>query len=282
MIIDFHTHVFPPEMRENREDYRARDAHFAHLYSGSKARMATAEDLIASMDADGIDMSVALSFGFGNHDLCRITNDHILSAISRYPDRLVGFCTVQPRAGKSAVEELRRCAAAGARGLGEMMPDGQGFDLNDEAVMEPLMEVVREYHMIMLVHSSEPVGHDYPGKGSTTPDRLYRFIRNHPGIPIVCAHWGGGLLFYGLMPEVTAALANTYFDTAATPYLYRRSIYRHAASLIGMEKILFGSDYPLLRQSRCARHVQQAGLPRDLTDRILGRNGSSLLGLADA
>lgn len=279
MIIDFHTHIFPPEMREKREEFIARDPHFAHLYGGRKARMAAAEDLVASMDRDGVDVSVALGFGFDNPELCRITNDYILDAIHRFPSRLVGFCTVQPNQGQAAVDELRRCAEAGARGMGEMMPDGQEFDLADMGLMGPLMAVVREYRMIVLVHSSEPVGHIYPGKGETTPKRLYRFIRQYPGVPIVCAHFGGGLPFYGLMPEVSTALSNTYFDTAAAPYLYRRSIYRQAAEIMGMDKLLFGSDYALLGQARCARHVQHAGLPRDLVERILGRNGSKLLGL---
>ncbi|TAK31010.1 MAG: amidohydrolase [Chloroflexota bacterium] len=282
MIIDFHTHLFPPEMREKRTEYIAMDPHFAHLYGGPKARMATAEDIIASMDHDGVDVSVALSFGFNKAELCKSTNDYILDAIHRFPDRLVGFCTVQPNEGQAAVEELRRCAEGGMRGLGEIMPDGQDFDLADEHLVGPLMEVVREYRMIVLVHSSEPVGHSYPGKGETTPKRLYRFIQKNPGVPIVCAHFGGGLPFYGLMPEVSSALSNTYFDTAAAPYLYRRSIYRQAAEIMGMDKLLFGSDYPLLGQGRCARHVQHAGLPRDLVERILGRNGARLLGMEGA
>src|SRR3990170_1120564 len=140
MIIDFHTHIFPSEMREKRGEYIAMDPHFAHLYGGPKARMATAEDLIASMDADRVDVSVALGFGFNKPELCRATNDYILDAIHRFPDRLVGFCTVQPNQGQAAVAELRRCAEAGARGLGEVMPDGQEFDLADERLVEPLME----------------------------------------------------------------------------------------------------------------------------------------------
>jgi len=41
-------------------------------------------------------------------------------------------------------------------------------------------------------------------------------------------------------------LANVWFDTAASPYLYRSDIYRLAAELAGEEKVLFGTDYPLL------------------------------------
>ena len=96
----------------------------------------------------------------------------------------------------------------------------------------------------MVVHVSEPAGHQYPGKGHTTPDRAYRFIENFPGNVIVCAHWGGGLPFYGLMPEVGKAFQNVYFDTAASPFLYRPEIFSAVVGLVGSEQILFGTDYP--------------------------------------
>ncbi|HKZ51445.1 MAG TPA: amidohydrolase, partial [Dehalococcoidia bacterium] len=64
MIIDFHTHIFPPKIREEREDYLRRDHAFAALYSQPEARIATAEELLASMEAAEIDRSVALGFAW--------------------------------------------------------------------------------------------------------------------------------------------------------------------------------------------------------------------------
>jgi predicted TIM-barrel fold metal-dependent hydrolase len=90
MIVDFHTHIFPPRVRENRWRYAQDDAAFAELYSSPKAKMATAEDLIASMDADGVDLCVVLCPG-GDAALCREINDYILESAARYPKRLVAF-----------------------------------------------------------------------------------------------------------------------------------------------------------------------------------------------
>ena len=64
----------------------------------------------------------------------------------------------------------------------------------------------------VVIHSSEPVGHSYPGKGNTPPDKLLAFINNFPNNKIICAHWGGGLPFYDLMPEVNENLKNVYVD----------------------------------------------------------------------
>jgi predicted TIM-barrel fold metal-dependent hydrolase len=277
VIIDFHTHIFPSRLRESRAEYLERDPLFAHLYADPKAKMATAEELIASMDREGIDVSVALNIGWGTHKLCVETNDYIMEAAARYPRRLIGFGAIQPKAGAAAIAEIERCARGGLRGIGEMRPDIQGFDLDDGAIMEPVMEAAGRYGLLFLTHASEPVGHIYPGKGSLTPDVLCRFISRFPEAPIVCAHWGGGLPFYALMPEVASALAKVYFDTAATPFLYRPQIFKHVAEIAGIDKILFGSDNPLLSPGRIIRQLRSAGLGEKAEDLILGGNARRLL-----
>ncbi|MCK4242931.1 MAG: amidohydrolase [Dehalococcoidia bacterium] len=279
MIIDFHTHIFSPRLRENREQYLGRDPCFAHLYSDPKAALATAEDLIASMDREGIDRSIVLNIGWASHQMCVETNDYIMESISRYPERLVGFCALQPKEGEAAIAELERCARGGMRGIGEMRPDTQGLDLGDEAMMRPIVEAAADHRFILLTHASEPVGHLYSGKGNITPDILYRFICHFPQIPIVCAHWGGGLPFYALMPEVGRALENVFFDTAATPFLYRPEIFTHVAQIVGFDKILFGSDYPLLAPSRITSQLRSIGLGEEAEGLILGGNAERLLGL---
>lgn len=279
MIIDFHTHIFPPAMKEDRDSYLGRDPCFSVLYANPKAKIVTADELVANMDWEGIDISVVLNIGWSNHELCLETNDYIMDAIARYPDRLVGFCAVQPLAGDKALVELQRCIQGGVRGIGELRCDTQGFDLSDRATMEPILHTAVENNLIFLTHSSEPVGHTYPGKGTITPDVIYPFIQDFPDLRIVCAHWGGGLPFYALMPEVADALANVYFDTAATPFLYHASIFEHVAAIIGAEKILFGSDYPLITQNRIIEVIKSLNLPQEAKDMILGGNARRILSL---
>ena len=277
MIIDFHTHIFPPWIKERRNEYAKRDPCFSLLYSQPKANLASAEELIASMDKAKIDLSVALNIGWVSQELCRETNDYILDSMSRYPDRLIGFCSIQPEAGDAAIIELERCAKAGARGVGEIRPDVQGFDLTDKTIMKPLVDTVVEHNLIFLTHSSEPVGHQYIGKGKITPDILYSFIVNSPDLKLVCAHWGGGLPFYALMPEVARALTNIFFDTAATIFLYQAGIFQQVSDIIGSDKILFGSDYPLIPQSRIMAQIQSLELAAEDKAKILGGNAQKLL-----
>ncbi len=279
MIIDFHTHVFPPQIKKNRSKYIELDPCFALLYSDPKAKIATADELIASMDEAGIDISVIANIGWTTHELCVETNDYIMESVSRYPKRLIGFCAVQPQSPEGAVAEIERCAKAGIKGVGEMRPDIQLLDLSDELMMAPLVEALIKHKLILLTHASEPVGHDYPGKGNVTPDVLYPFIASFPDLTIVCAHWGGGLPFYTLMPEVKKAMANVFFDTAASPLLYTPEIYNQVIPLVGANKILFGSDYPLLAPSRLLKEIKALKLAEETENLILSGNARRLLGI---
>ncbi len=277
VIIDFHTHIFPPWLRERRDEYAKSDPCFASLYSQPEAKIATVEELIASMDEAGIDLSVALNAGWVSHELCVKTNDYILDSISRYPTRLIGFCSIQPRARDAAIAELERCAKAGAKGIGELRSDVQGFDLTDRKTMKPIVDAALKHDLILLTHSSEPVGHDYAGKGSITPDILYSLITALPELKLVCAHWGGGLPFYALMPEVAKVLNNVSFDTAATVFLYKPEIFQQVSRIIGSDKILFGTDYPLMHQNRVLAQIQSVQLTEEDKAKILGGNAQKLL-----
>ena len=277
MIIDFHCHILPPEFRVRHWELAARDATYAALFPDAGGRIADVDSLLRDMDAAEIDHAVVMGFGWTDEEVARTANDYLVGATKGHHDRISAFAAVNPAWGDAAVVEGRRCLDAGAVGLGELHADTQGYDIGDAEVMGPIMSLLRDAGRLITVHASEPVGHLYPGKGRTTPDKLLRFALNFPDNRIVLAHLGGGLPFYEAMPEVGEALKNVWYDTAALPYLYQPSAIAAATAIAGANSILFGTDYPLLSHRRVQNHVRSAGLGPAEIDAILGDNATALL-----
>lgn len=279
MIIDFHTHIFPPWLIENRDKYLSQDVTFSELYKDPNAKMATAEDLVESMRKYSVTTSVVMGIGWSDYGLASEVNDYIIESVKLFPNQLVGFCGVNPNWGKKAIQEVDRCATSGLSGVGEFHPDSQSFSIDDYSIMAPLVEVIQQNGFIVTTHSSEPVGHQYPGKGNIKPEILWKFLQNFPELTVVCAHWGGGLPFYALMPEVADGLSNVYFDSAASPFLYSESIFPQAVSLVGANRILMGSDFPLINQGRMLRLLEGVDLSDSDKKAILSGNAANLLNL---
>jgi len=277
MLFDAHTHIFPEEVCRRREDFFADEPAFRLLYDNPKARLAGPEELVAALDEDGVDAAVVLGFPWRRERLWRRQHEVILEAARRWPRRLVPFGAVHLlEAG--APREVERCLAAGFRGVGELAwyLEDLGADLTH--ALAPIAEVCQHYRAPLLVHTNDPLGPQYPGKAAISLPELYRAIQAFPEVIWILAHWGGGLPFYGLMKkEAPEVFRRVYFDTAASPYLYRPEIYRLGAEMAGPEKILFGSDYPLLPVSRYLKEMEEAKLPEEWREMILGQNLAQLL-----
>lgn len=279
MIIDAHVHVLPVALREQRAAIAEADVWFAECHAGDRV-MASVDDLLAAMDAAGVDRAVCFGWPFADDRLNAQSNDHIAAAQHRHPDRILGFGCVNP-AQSDALGELRRCAELGLRGVGELNCDAQAFALDDPRVDEAVGLSV-ELSLPWTLHCSEPVGHVYAGKGTTTPDKVAAFALRHPALTLVCAHLGGGLPFYAHMPEIAQLCRRLWFDTAAVPFLYRPTAYRAVADVVGADRLLFGSDYPLLGAERYLAAFDAAGLSDAERQAVTGGAAAVLLGLAPA
>jgi predicted TIM-barrel fold metal-dependent hydrolase len=281
MIIDAHTHLFPEEIRRNREKFFSAEPAFQKLYQSPKSRLIGTQEMLASMDANHVDKAVIFGFPWQNSRLFKQHNDYISEVVVRYPDRFIGLGCFDPFSDEAA-EEARRCLQKGAlSGIGELAFYQSGIENASVARLEPVMEICRVADLPVLIHTNEPIGHAYPGKTPNTLAQIYQLIRTFPQNKIILAHWGGGLFFFGLLKkEVKESLKNVYFDTAASPFLYDATVYRLAIELVGTGKILFGSDFPLLSPARYFEEMRAAGLSEDEIQRICGGNAAALFNLA--
>ena len=270
-LIDCHVHVYPPEVIREAAAIGEKEPYFALLSGGKVHKWATTEDVISAMDRDGVDVSWIFGFAFKDPGLCALCNDYVIEAIRRHPERLKGLAVVNPLA-PGMEKEVFRCKENGLSGVGELFPGGQGFDISDEAQTRKLVGAASEAGMFLLFHTAEPVGHDYPGKGSTGPAEAAEFCANHPEQRVVFAHFGGGLWMYELMPEMKKVLSNAYYDTAAWPWLYEPALIRAISSSGVIDKILYGSDFPILSYGRYERILSASSLSDEERDKILSNN----------
>jgi len=278
MIIDSHTHIFPDEVRKDREAFCKKDEGFSFIYKSSKAKMVGVEDLIVSMDESRIDRSVICGFPWNQPDLCSLHNQYLLESASQYPSRLIVFVTLLFSNPDWSGKELNRAIERGARGVGEIAFYRDEMTSQDVHFMRPILTQMEEQEIPLLLHTNETLGHSYPGKGRTPLDRFYELILSFPNLSIILGHWGGGLPFYELMPEVAKSMVNVYYDTAASPFLYSKKIYAIAREMVGVEKILFGTDFPLISPRRYFKELEESGLSKQDQEKILGLNFSKRFG----
>jgi predicted TIM-barrel fold metal-dependent hydrolase len=277
MIIDSHTHIFPENVRKDRESFCKRDEGFSSLYKNAKAKMAGVEDLIASMDKSGIDRSVICGFSWKQPDLCSLHNQYLFESASRYPNRLMVFISLLFSNPDWSLKELDRAIKEGAKGVGEIAFYCDELTSRDIHLIKPILTQMEREGIPLLLHTNETIGHSYPGKGKTALERFYELILSFPHLLIILGHWGGGLPFYELMPEVAKVMEKVYYDTAASPFLYSKKIYAVAREMVGIEKILFGTDFPLILPQRYFKEMEESGLSKQDRERILGTNFSRLV-----
>ena len=280
MIIDFHTHMFPPTICQNRKNFFPTEPAFELLYQSSNARLIGAVELLDAMDANEVDKSVIFGFPWKNPEIFQMHNDYIMETVQKYPHRFTGLGCFDPSA-ENAVAEAERCLEGGLSGIGELAFYRAGIDESALKQLAPIMKICTDRDLPILIHTNEPVGHAYHGKTPVTLAQIYSLIKRFPETKIVLAHWGGGLFFYCLMKrEVKEALKNVFFDTAASPFLYEPEIYQLAVRLVGADNILFGSDYPLLPPVRYLSEIRDTGLTNSQIEKICGGNAKKLLEFA--
>ena len=288
MIIDAHVHYTPPELQAHLEEFIRAEPYWGLLMGGPNSIQGwvSAERMIEDMDRAEVDKVVLVGEYRRRHDGCVARNDEALAISRRYRDRVIPFAMLQPKAGQAALDELARCLDAGMIGVGELGPYGQGYRLDDRDFSR-VVEACINYGIPINLHVNEEVGRYYGGKAATPLLHIYQVAERYPELKLILSHWGGGLLFYELMPDVQKVLKNVWYDTAASPLLYPTPrIFGAALAAVDQRKLLYGSDYPLRVYPRVQKEpdfrpflaeIEALGLPPGARGDFLGGNAARLL-----
>ena len=245
MRIDIHAHYMPPALAHDR-DFFQREPYWEYLAQPSSAKSvqgwATPERMIADMDRAQIDRIVLQGEYFIRHESAVSRNNQVIEILQRYPDRVMAFAALQPKAGPHALDELKRCLDQGMCGVGEISPYAQGYALDDPDFLR-MAEACIEHRIPLLLHTNEEVGRHYRGKVPTPLRHYYQLAARYPELKLILAHWGGGLIFYEMMPDVRKTLQNVWYDTAASPLLFpTATIFNVALQCVDRRKLLYASD----------------------------------------
>ncbi len=270
MKIDTHVHLTPPDLITNYKTVMEKEPYFKLLSESPQNKFVSAEDLVKTMNETGVTHSIVFGFSFNDPMLCKYVNDYTIEAVKNYPS-LIGFAAVNPKS-REVEYEIERCYNKGLRGIGEMFPEGQGIDLSSLNHTKAMADCCKSYNMPILIHTNEPIGHNYIGKTKTSLTEVTSFINNFKNQPIILAHFGGGIFIYELMKEVKESFKNVYYDTAASLFLYDKSIYKTVKEIGILEKVLFGSDFPLVSPSRYDKLIEESGLDESDINQIYHLN----------
>jgi predicted TIM-barrel fold metal-dependent hydrolase len=250
------------------------------------------------MDRSGVDHAVLQGWYWEHQETCDWQNLYYASCLRSHPDRISAFATINPSAGETALDGIRRARDEGFSGLGELCPPVQGGALRDPMWVEA-MTLAAESELVVLFHVDEQVGRGHPGRVQTPLEDFQWIAEACSDLRIILAHFGGGLVFHRLNRGVRKIFDRIWFDTAASPLLYDSKVYGAAIDCGAGDRLLFGSDFPLITFPRKSRslseaegggggrpdllaHLDQirgAGLSLSDLNRILARNAADLLGI---
>ena len=254
--------------------------HHQHLFSAqalsvfSAPKAITATDLIAQMDAAGIDRAVVLSaaYGFSNpfkkrgadeYARVRAENDWVSLQVARYPRRLIGFCAVNPLRDY-ALREIERCSKDPILRSGLKLHFGNSdvnLDIEEDVERTRAVFAAANAHgMSIVVHARANVDHNRPYGAKQARVFLERLLPAAPDITVQIAHLAGGGGYDPVIDDALSVYAEAiergdsrvrhlYFDASGIPIA---GMWEQSAALltrrirqIGMGRILFGCDSPI-------------------------------------
>ena len=212
-----------------------------------------------------------------------LSSEDIADEAAQHPDVLIPFGSVDPLQGAAAVARARSLVRDhGARGF-KFHPTMQGFAPNDPAFY-PLWEEVESLGVPALFHTGQTgIGAGLPGGRGlklrlSDPMLVDDVAADFPGLTVILAHpsvpWAASSI------SIATHKSNVYLDLSGwAPKYFPAELVRAAGSFL-QDKVLFGTDYPLITPQRWLRDFDALGIKAEAREKIMKGNAARVLGLA--
>jgi predicted TIM-barrel fold metal-dependent hydrolase len=242
--MDVHTHVMSPEL--------------ASLMVGPGTPPSTADDLINRLDEAHVRQAVVLSLAYlqvlPDDAAVQAENDYTAAEVRKYPDRLIGFCGVNPLRA-SALDEIDRCADdLGMRGI-KIHLVGSAVDLKlpeHVAAVAAVFDRARDRDLPVLMHSGSPIGLPLD---SDALANLGSVIATHPEVRLVLAHCTNDAdrsemeIWLEALDQGFFNNESLFVDTSSCLNFYKDAPKAQKELMVwrmrkwGIERVFFASDY---------------------------------------
>ena len=261
-IIDIHTHVYPEKLAA-RAVTSISDFYELPIDAGA----GTVEDLVAIDQAAGVTFSVVFSTATRIQQVESI--NRFMAECQQHPS-LVAFGSMHPDMTAREIDEtLELIMGNDLRGI-KMHPDFQEVNA-DSPFMQELCHQLRGQLPLML-HAGDP-RFDF-----SHPRRIRHLAEQFPETTIIAAHFGGWSKWPEAIKELSG-LPNILVDTSSSiPFMSEQEVYQ-LISAFGIERILFGSDYPMWRPDQEIALIRALQLTDAEKHAIFWANSARLLGL---
>lgn len=261
-IFDIHVHIYPDKIAEKAAES------IGVFYGGIRMHGdGSLHDCLRQMDAASVERFAAHSVALTPHNVERI-NSFIMGAHRQYPDRIVPFAAIHPEMENlpDAVDDM---VAQGFKGV-KIHPDMQKFAVDDPRV-RPMMEAVAG-KLPLLIHCGD-YRYDYDG-----PQRILNLREQVPNLEMICAHFGG----WGEWDRAAKLLPGhdgLIVDTSSSLYRWSAEEATKMIRAIGVENVLYGTDYPMWDPKEEMQRFMQLDLTDAEREDILWNNAVRILKL---
>jgi len=280
IAIDTHTHAEvsccqPPDLFGEEYD-RAADKYFRN------SRRPTIDETIAYYRQRQIGFVMFTVDSEAQIGRRRIPNEEVAEAAAKNSDIMIAFASIDPHKGRMGAREARRLIEEnGVKGF-KFHPTVQGFHPYDKMAW-PIYEVIAEHRMPAIFHS----GHSGIGSGmraggglrleNSNPMHLDDVAIDFPDMQIIVAHpswpWQDEALSLCLHKP------NVWIDLSGwSPKYFPPQLVQYANTLL-KDRVLFGSDFPLIAPDRWLKDFAEAGFKPEVRPLILKQNAMRLLHL---
>ena len=254
-----HAHIFPEKIA-NKAAQSTGDYYGIPMQGDG-----TISNLLENGSKIGVDRYVVHSTATKAEQVQSV-NDFIASAVE-HNDSFIGFGTLHPDFG-NVKEEVERIESLGLKGI-KLHPDFQEFNIDSDSAL-PIYEAI-EGRLPLLIHMGDE------RKTLSHPKRLAKILDRFPKLSVIAAHMGG----YSMWDESMEYLVgrDVYFDTSSTLMFLDKNKALKMIRTHGVEKVLFGVDYPMWTHEEELKRIHALGLSDDELELILWKNAYKCLNI---